>query len=103
MASLCPDATYARVRAPLEEQPFGITPHSVKVLLCLRVPFAVRFRTVKREEQNVQIADDRQEKSVMDADAICDCALRHRNEGSANDGHDHDSGAVAGKGTEFGD
>src|SRR6266850_7557394 len=99
MVSLAPDAMYARARAPLEEQPFGITPHSVKVLLCLRVAFAVRFRTVKREEQNVQIADDRQEKGVMDADAIRNCALRHRDEGSADDGHDHDSGAVAGQGT----
>src|SRR6266496_6669121 len=37
----------------------------------------------------------------MYPDAVCDCSLRDWQDGSANDGHDHDSGTVAGERTEF--
>src|ERR1022692_2030114 len=37
----------------------------------------------------------------MDADPIGNCALRYREERSADNGHDHDSGTVTGKRAKF--
>src|SRR3981081_1557499 len=69
--------------------------------LRLSVAFAVRFRSAQCEKENVQVADDRQKKGMMDTDTIGNCALHHRENGSANDGHNHDSRAVTGKRTKF--
>jgi len=40
---------------------------------------------------------------VVDADVVGDPALGYGKDGSADDGHDHDTGTVSGEGSEFGD
>src|ERR1700722_4734583 len=63
--------------------------------LGLGVALAVRLRTTQCKKQNVEIADDRQEKCVMDSNAVGDGSLCNWNDRSADDSHDHDSGAVS--------
>src|SRR5260370_37502610 len=62
---------------------------------------AVRFRSAEREKQDVEVADHWQKESVMNPDLVCDPALCQRNNGAANDGHDHDSRAIASERSEL--
>src|SRR5579863_1448439 len=68
---------------------------------CLRVPLAVRSRSTQREKQNVKVANDRKEESVMNTDAVRNCSLRHGNKRSAHDRHNHDPGTVPGERTKL--
>src|SRR6266403_3510173 len=101
-----------------------MTHHAVAALVrCSHtraISLAVRFRSAYREEQNVEIANHRHHKCVVNALTPTRLALRHCrvvsaidkissfanqpwNNGAAHDRHVQDAGSVSGERSEFRD
>ena len=56
------------------------------------------------EDCDVEVADDREDKGVVEADgAIGDFALGERDDGSADDAGDHEAGPTTSEGAEVGE
>jgi hypothetical protein len=81
---------YLHIEAVLEgERPEA--PFRFRSFLRRDVAFAVWLRSSQGVEQNVQVADDRHEKSVVDSDAVGNHALHEGDDCAAHDGHVHDA------------
>src|SRR5215510_15388018 len=67
----------------------------------LSVPFAVRLRSAQSVIQDVQVADHGQEECVVNADAVSDYTLDHRENSTADDSHIKDARSISRQRTKF--
>src|ERR1022692_4004928 len=63
--------------------------------LRLCVTLAIRLRSAQCKVEDVQITEHRQKERMMNANTIGNRTLRHGNNRSPNDRHDHHSGTIS--------